>query len=393
MGVTEQAVPTTDELVARAAALVPMLLERAAEAEREQRISDEAYDAVAEAGILKMCAPKRYGGYEIDFQTQCDALAQLARGCPSTSWVATIASAMGWMVGTYPDEAQEEIFGDGDPRISGGFSPTGTGVREDGGLVLNGRWPYNTGGLNSRWTLVNAVVADEGAEPMPYSCFVRSEELKNLGDWRATGMAGTGSNTVVAEDVFVPAYRTRPLPELVEAVPTPRHNSDNPYYGHPVVPVLAVNAGGTFLGIAQGALEAFMERLPGRPITYTNYELQSEAPITHLEVGEAALTIESADAHVRRACEILDTHVAGPLSVADRVKARAHVGFSTGLARQAVDILFNASGASAIQEQVLIQRYQRDIQALANHAVMHSSTNVELYGRVLCGLEPNTPIV
>jgi hypothetical protein len=35
------------------------------------------------------------------------------------------------------------------------------------------------------------------------------------------------------------------------------------------------------------------------------------------------------------------------------------------LARDAVDILFNASGASAIQSHVPIQRCQRDIQALA----------------------------
>jgi hypothetical protein len=73
-----------------------------------------------------------------------------------------------------------------------------------------------------------------------------------------------------------------------------------------------------------------------------------------------------------------------------RVKTRAHIAYATGLARNAVDILFYASGASSIQEHVPIQRYQRDIQALANHAIMHPQTALELYGRVLCGLQPNT---
>ena len=73
-----------------------------------------------------------------------------------------------------------------------------------------------------------------------------------------------------------------------------------------------------------------------------------------------------------------------------RVKARAHIAYATGLSRQAVDLLFHGSGASAIQSHVPIQRYQRDMQALANHAVMHAPTGIELYGRVLCGLEPNT---
>ena len=61
---------------------------------------------------VKMTAPARYGGYEADFQTQCDVLAEIARGCPSTSWVATILSAMSWLAGVFPDEAQDEIFRD-----------------------------------------------------------------------------------------------------------------------------------------------------------------------------------------------------------------------------------------------------------------------------------------
>jgi alkylation response protein AidB-like acyl-CoA dehydrogenase len=107
-------------------------------------------------------------------------------------------------------------------------------------------------------------------------------------------------------------------------------------------------------------------------------------------VGEAALKIESADAHVRRAAAILDGHQGGPMTVEARIKARAHVSYATGLAREAVDLLFNASGASAIQTHVPIQRLQRDMQALANHAIMHAQTATELYGRVLCGLAPNT---
>ena len=80
------------------------------------------------------------------------------------------------------------------------------------------------------------------------------------------------------------------------------------------------------------------------------------------------------------------------MSMRDRIKSRAHIGYATGLARDAVDILFYASGASVIQSHVPIQRFHRDIQALANHAILHPQTVMELYGRVLCGLEPNTPI-
>jgi alkylation response protein AidB-like acyl-CoA dehydrogenase len=374
-----------DSLVARAASLIPMLRKAAPAAEKARRVSTESYDALSQAGILKMTAPKAYGGVEADFQTQCDVLAEIARGCPSTSWVATIYSAMSWLVSTFPDTTQEEVFANRDPRIAGVFSPTGTAVAKDGGFVVNGRWPFNTGCHGASWTVLNVLVGD-----LPHCMIARSAELTILDDWYATGMSATGSNTVVADNVFVPSRRAMPLPDMLEAKYPARHNSDNPYFNYPMAPVLTVNAGGTPIGTARGAMDAFLERLPGRGITYTNYTNKAEAPVTHLQMAEASLKIDSSAAHVRLAAAIMDDAKDGRMTMQQRVKARAHIAYSTGLAREATDILFYASGASSIQEQMPIQRYQRDIQALSNHAIMHPQTSLELYGRVLCGLPPNT---
>jgi alkylation response protein AidB-like acyl-CoA dehydrogenase len=380
---------TTGSVLGRTRALVPYFRERAADAERARRVAPEGFEALAEAGILRMCAPRKYGGDELDFRTQCEVLAELARACPSTSWVATILSAMAWMVGTFPDQAQEEILAEGDPRVSGVFSPTGTLQPVSGGYRISGRWGYNTGGHGSNWTIVNAMLGE-----LPISAILRSSELTRLDDWDAMGMTATGSDTVVADDVFVPAHRTQPLPGMINGDYTAeRHNADEPYFRLPLAAVLAINAGGTPVGTARGAMDAFMERLPGRAITYTTYEVQSEASITHLQVAEAALLIDSADAHIAMAAALLDDAPDGGPTFHDRVKGRAHVGYATGLSRQAVDLLFHSSGASCIQPHVPIQRFQRDIQSLANHAIMHAATNVETYGRVLCGLEPNTLLV
>jgi len=378
-------------VLTRTTALVPLLRESALATEQARRVAPQTFDALSDAGIFRMTAPKKYGGDEVDFQTQCDVLAEMARGCPSTSWVATIFSAMSWMVGLYPDQAQEEVFATGDPRVSGVFSPTGTAVRKDGGYVVNGRWGFNTGGQGSTFTMLNAILAE--GDGVPLMVVAKASDLTRLDDWNATGMAGTGSHTIVAEGIFVPEYRAMPLLSLVEGRGADnRHNATNPYFNLPLAAVLTVNAGGTPLGTARGAIEAFFARLPGRPITYTTYTKQSDAAVTHLQVGEASLVVDSCDAHVRRAAALLDGPGAAELTVQERVRARAHIAYATGLARQAVDILFHASGASSIQPHVPIQRFQRDIQALANHAVMHPQTGLELYGRVLCGLPPNTPL-
>ena len=155
-----------------------------------------------------MTAPKRFGGYEADFMTQCEVLAEVARGCGSTSWVATIFSAMSWLVGVFPDEAQEEIFDSRDPRISGVFSPTGKAVRTSGGFVVER--PLGLQHRRPRLELDGRQRrrAERGRRGLPTCMLVRSRELQRLDDWHASGMAATGSNTIVAKDMFVPAHRT-----------------------------------------------------------------------------------------------------------------------------------------------------------------------------------------
>jgi alkylation response protein AidB-like acyl-CoA dehydrogenase len=276
-----------------------------------------------------------------------------------------------------------------------GVRARGRAVREPGGgAVVSGRWPFNTGCHHAQWAILTALVEDGGGgDPVPTSLLIPYEELTILDDWNATGMAGTGSNTTVAESVFVPEHRMLPVPRQISLdLPTVR-NADNPYFRKPVVSWLIAQAAGAPVGIARGALEAFMTRLPGRGITYTTYADQSAAAVTHLQLGEVAMKIESADAHARRANELIDPASGGALTLEQRARLRAHVAYGTRLSPEAVAILFEASGASAIQEHVPIQRFHRDIDALANHAFMAAPTALELYGRLMCDLEPNTVFV
>ncbi|CAN0542359.1 unnamed protein product, partial [Laminaria digitata] len=60
---------TTEELVKRAEALVPMLRERAAETEALRRVPEATMETLHEQGLLKYYQPKRYGGYELDWGT------------------------------------------------------------------------------------------------------------------------------------------------------------------------------------------------------------------------------------------------------------------------------------------------------------------------------------
>jgi hypothetical protein len=196
----------------------------------------------------------------------------------------------------------------------------------------------------------------------------------------------------VAKEVFVPRQRVLSAVSLLQGQSASKLNADTPLYRTPMIPFIAAAASGTPLGLAKAAMTTFFQRLPGRRIAYTTYAKQAEAPITHLQVAEAAMKIDEAEFHAYRAATLVDTKAASgeAWTIEERCRVRLDTAQVARLAKEAIDILNTASGGSSIYTSVPIQRIERDIQAVNLQGMIHPNTNLELYGRVLCGLEPNT---
>jgi alkylation response protein AidB-like acyl-CoA dehydrogenase len=260
-----------------------------------------------------------------------------------------------------------------------------------GGVVVNGKWGFITGAWHSHWQEIIAIRMGPG-EPTPIMALVSMSEMRIIDDWHTTGLRGSGSVSTVATDLFIPAERVLPLDAVLHQRSASHLNTDSEIYRPPLVPVAAASSVGVATGLANAAREAFFQRLPDRKITYTDYPSQREAPITHLQVAEAVMQVDQAEFHASHLGSLVDRKGTdgSPWTIEERVRARADMGAACRCAKRAVDILATASGASSIYNQVPIQRIQRDIQALSLHALMHPDNNAELYGRVLCGLEPNS---
>ncbi|MFD0692224.1 acyl-CoA dehydrogenase family protein [Actinomadura fibrosa] len=390
MAVTE--IPSGTELAQRAAALVTPLRERAPWAEENRRLHEETIEAMADAGVFRLRVPARYGGYEATTRTLLDVAAHLGRGDGSAAWTASVWWIPAWMVCQFPDEVQDEVFSTPDVRVCGTLSPGGMATSADGGIVVSGRWGFISGALHSHWQQIIAVVPSETGEMCPVLALVPMADLQIVDDWHTSGLRGTGSVSTVADGVFVPRARVLPLEALLSGQGVSAANAGSPVYRGPLLPVASATSVGTVLGLAEAAREAFFERLPDRKITYTTYDSQREAALTHLEVAEARLKADEAGFHARRLTDLVDGKGASgeAWSVDDRVRARAWLGRATHLGRESVDVLAGASGGSSIYQSAPIQRIQRDAHALTLHALMHPSTNFELYGRALCSMEPNT---
>ena len=385
-------VPAREELVRRAAELAPVLRRNAAWSEENRRIHDESIAALADAGIFKLRTPARYGGYEVDTRTLVDVATELGRADGSTSWVASVYWIPTWMACLFPGEVQDEVFATPDVRVCGTLSPSGMAAPADGGVVVNGKWGFISGALHSHWQEIIAILVPPEGEPYPIVALVPVSDLLIVDDWHTSGLRGTGSVSTVAQDVFIPAERVLPLPAVLQGQAASKLNAKSPIYRAPLLPVASASSVGTVVGMAKAAMNAFLKRLPDRKITYTTYESQRDAPLTHLQVAEAAMKIDEAEFHVHRLSTLVDTKsVEGtPWKLEERAAARADLGAVCKLAKDAADTLAEASGGSSIYTGVPIQRITRDIHAVNLHALMHPNTNAELYGRVLCGLEPNT---
>jgi alkylation response protein AidB-like acyl-CoA dehydrogenase len=385
-------VPAREQLVQRASELVPLLKKHAAWSEENRRIHEESIEALADAGIFRMRAPARYGGYESDTRTLVDVATELGRGDGSTAWVASVYWIPGWMTCMFPDQVQDEVFSTPDVRVCGTLSPSAMAIQTDGGVVVNGKWGFISGALHSHWQEIIAILIGGEGEPMPVVALVPMSDLQIIDDWYTSGFKGTGSVSTVATDLFVPQERVLPIGAVLQGQSASPQSAASAIYRSPLLPVASASSVGCVVGLAKAAKDAFFARLPGRKITYTGYDKQATAPLTHLQVADAVMKIDEAEFHAHRLAAMVDTKGVenSPWTIEERVSARADLGAVCKLGKEAVDILATASGGSSIYSDQPIQRIQRDINAVTMHALMHPDTNAELYGRILCGLEPDS---
>jgi len=385
-------VPSREELIGQVTGLAPRLREQGGWAEGNRRLSEETIELLAQTGVFRLRTPVRYGGYEVDTRTLIDVAAALGRVDGSVAWTASVFWIPTWMVGLFPDEVQDEVFATPDVRVCGTLSPTAFASAADGGVVVNGRWAFITGAHHSHWQEVIAVQPGPDGVPAPVMALVPMSDLQIVDDWHTSGLQGTGSVTTVADAVFVPQHRVLPLGAVLQGMGASLHHATSAIHRAPLLPVASASSVGTVLGLARAMQDVFLDRLSDRKITYTDHPSQREAAVTHLQVAEAALKTDEAEFHAYRLADLVDRKATegAEWTLPERALARADMGAACRLGKEAADILAAASGGNSIYQRLPIQRIVHDIHAVNLHALMHPTTNYELYGRVLCGLEPNT---
>ena len=379
-----------DALVARAAELVPLLREHAAAGERARQLTDEVIEALRAAGMFRLTAPRRVGGHEVDVRTCLDVCAELARGDGSAGWVATLMNTGAFLVGLLPDRARADVWGsDPDAAVCGQLTPSATALPVDGGFVVTGRWAWASGSYWAQWSLPTIPLVGAGGELTDLrAALIPTAEMTVSDTWFAAGMAGTASNTFVAEEVFVPEYRTLSVLGMGAGATRCEH-ADETLYRSASHSALALLQAGPMLGLARAAFEFVLDTVRGgKPVAFSVYERSSDAPSYLLAVADAAALIDTAALHAHRAADGIDAAARGGDRLDELARARVRSDLATVACRcrEAVGLLLDVAGASSFAQANPLQRVWRDLEIICRHGLVNVNLAREIYGHALLGV-------
>jgi alkylation response protein AidB-like acyl-CoA dehydrogenase len=390
--------PVSDPaLVGKATALQELLRRNAPAADANRRVPDENIAALTEAGLFRILKPKRFGGHQARLRTMLEVSSEIGMACGSTAWVVMINNVVDWLIGLMPMKAQQEIFGPSpDVRISGVLTPSDKVKRVEGGYVVSGKWPFASGCLHASWGCGGFLKVDDAGSVIGAGVgFAPIAEFTIEDTWFTTGMRGTGSNTLVAKDLFFPDHRILDVDPSINGEYQSEHHRQEALYRSAFVPVLAIVLVGPILGMARAALDQFVSKIGKRGITYTSYATQSQATITQIQLAQAVTMIDAAHMHAFRCVDDIESAAAAGVypDPVRRARMRMDAAQAGRLARDAVNLLMTASGASGMAQSGPLERIWRDANTADLHAVIALDQNLEIYGQMLLGLPPITNLI
>jgi 3-hydroxy-9,10-secoandrosta-1,3,5(10)-triene-9,17-dione monooxygenase len=376
-----------NEIMRRVDAISPVLKRNAWACDQARQVVPESIAAMTNAGMFRIAQPSRNGGYEMSLRTLADAVIALSQACPSSGWVLMVAGAHHWCMGSFPEAAQDEVFGDGrDVIIAGTLSWQGSAATINGGYRIDGRWQFGSGVDHAQWAMLGC--GDPETHAPKVHVVARREEIEIDDTWYVMGLQGTGSKDVVAHGVFVPEYRAIDTGLLFRGESPHRANHRSNLYRLSAEAMLSLSVATALLGSAKFALTEFIERTRERRVILTGASKAQHAP-TQVRIAEAAAEIQCADLLIHDALAEFDRLVATGErpDLEHRTRVKWQAAYAAELCRRAVTRMFAGAGAHAVYASSPLQAAFRNIHVGAQHASIDFDSSGEQFSRLRLGVK------
>jgi indole-3-acetate monooxygenase len=384
------------ECLERVRQLAPIIADHADESERDSQLAPATVNAFHDSGLFRIMLPARLGGCDLNLGEMHRVCEEVARVDGSAGWNFVICAGGPILGGFVAREAFEKIFSDPRALIAGSLNPMTTTVIPDaGGFRFTGKATFASGSAQASWLITGGIVMRDGSpqfvegSPIPLlraGAFPISN-AHILDTWKVSALRGTGSNDCAFENIFVPEAFTFEWPE-------PRTTWRTGPFTH--IPLMTQLGGGftaVALGIARHAIDTLKELAVAKVPTGSRSSLR-DRPVMQTQLAQAEGWLQAGRAYFYSADdEIWRRGEAGAVfDLPARASARLAYVTAARLAAQAVDLVYDAAGITAIQTTCPIERCWRDAHAITQHVGL-STSRYETLGRVFLGLDPGSPMV
>ena len=379
--------------VAAAQRLTPLIRAHADETERDRRLAAPVVEALRAAGLLSLGLPASLGGPETPVAPALRAIEEISYADGATGWNAMIAFDTGLLAGFLSAPAARALLSSISlPVVAGSIQPPGRLQRTAGGYRLSGRWRFGSGCQQADVVVVSAILYDGetpvvGANGTPElrQITLRAADVEIVDTWHVTGLRGTGSHDFKAEHLLVGEGFVAPFNF---DVPMER----GPLYAFPLVGNLAVAKTAVALGIARHAITSLIELAQAKTATH-HTSLLRERSAVQSDLARAEACVRSASCFMYATVDEVWTSVVAGNPATTEQRAMLRLAAVDGVQRcvEAVDLMYNAAGATAIFESSPLERCFRDVHVVPAHFVVQPSV-YEVAGRVFLNLPPGTPL-
>lgn len=376
--------------------LLPKLRERAQLAEDQRQVPYETVNELDEIGFFKLLQPEQWGGLQADPTYFYEAVRRLASACGSTGWISSIIGVHNWHLALFDQKAQDEVWGD-DPtvRVSSSYAPMGAGTVVDGGYLVSGAWQWSSGSEHATWAFLGGPVIKDG-RPVDFGSFLIPRTEYTIDDvWHVVGLKGTGSNTVVVKDVFVPTHRFLSYKAMNDGTAGGYQNNTAPVYKMPWGTMHPTTISAPIVGMAYGAYAAHVEHQGKRVRAAFAGEKSKDDPFAKVRIAEAASDIDAAwrqlIGNVGDEYALLQAGKEIPFEL--RARARRDQVRATARSIASIDLLFESAGATALVTGAPLQRFWRDAHAGRVHAANEPERAYLIFGNNEFGLPPADTMV
>lgn len=338
------------------------------EGEASRTMPSHLVAATRSAGLFRMAMPAALGGLELDPITIVESIEDVSRADASAGWTTLIGNSTAFFAWLEPTAAKDMLGGNTNVVSTSMFAPMGRARRDGGDLIVEGRWPFNSGCVHADWYQAAVVVMNDGQPNMRpdgrpdirFAMFPRNA-ASIIDTWHSLGLRGTGSHDIEVHNVRIPIEHTA-APMLDDPADSGRLARLGFF------PLLTVLMSGFPLGVARRALDELAL------LALTKRRGASTVPIAddsrvQYEIGEADAALLAARAFLidvlGDAWSTVTSGVALSREQANRISLAGQQ--TMNVAVTAVDRAFAVAGAGAVYANHPLQRCFRDIHTGNQH--------------------------